>query len=302
MNLQYFIFLRRSLKLEDLNLKSERENLLKIYFQGKYILMANKYLLKVIQNTTLKVKPVDPGQLADAEKAPLAAPKEYSIHSFVYDRPSNHIKVAFLFDNFKGRNTWYIAVDTVQMFDTGKLLNFKNPLLTPEVKTCKLEVPYFSQLDNINNPTGSCNVTSVAMCLSFLGLRPKNPKVQLEDEFYQYCLDKGLSRHSPLDLAKVVKAYGYKDDFQDKAKWADVKTWLSAGKPIVVHGYFTTFGHIVVIRGFNERGWIVNDPYGEWWDSGYDTNASGAGLTYSYGMMQRICGNDGDLWIHYISK
>ncbi|WP_293282361.1 C39 family peptidase [Microcoleus sp. PH2017_36_ELK_O_B] len=33
----------------------------------------------------------------------------------------------------------------------------------------KLDVPYLSQLDNKRNPTGSCNVTSVAMCLLWGG-------------------------------------------------------------------------------------------------------------------------------------
>jgi len=72
-------------------------------------------------------------------------------------------------------------------------------------------------------------------------------------------------------------------------------------KPIVVHGYFTNFGHIIVIRGFNEKGFIVNDPYGEFWKDGYNTKASSAGLTYSYDLMKERCGIDGDLWIHFIS-
>ncbi|PPT06589.1 hypothetical protein CKA32_003050 [Geitlerinema sp. FC II] len=166
-----------------------------------------------------------------------------------------------------------------------------------------LPVPYLSQLDNVNNPHGSCNVTCVAMCLTYLG----HPAIgdggrQLEDELYQYCLDYGLSRHSPIDLAKLVRAYGYKDDFQPDAKWGEVKEWLASGNPIITHGWFTRSGHIIVIRGYNERGWIVNDPYGEWYEWGYDTHRTGEGLTYSYGMMSHVCGSDGDLWIHYVSK
>ena len=167
----------------------------------------------------------------------------------------------------------------------------------------RLNVPYLSQIDNINNPHGSCNVTSLAMCMGFYG-RPLITAAgkQLEDELYEYCLDNGLSRHSPLDLAKVLQAYGYKDNFQPGAKWGEVKQWLAAGKPCIVHGWFTKSGHIIVIVGYNEQGWIVNDPYGEWFDWGYDTTISGKGLTYSYEMMQRLCGPDGDLWMHYVSK
>ncbi|MBW4680533.1 MAG: C39 family peptidase [Microcoleus vaginatus WJT46-NPBG5] len=169
--------------------------------------------------------------------------------------------------------------------------------------TVKLNVPYLSQLDNENNPHGSCNVTSVSMCMAYFGHPLMNQKTgeQLEDELYRYCLDNGLSRHSPQDLDKLMTIYGYEDDFQPDAKWGDVKKWLDSGKPCIVHGWFSRSGHIIVIRGYNEKGWIVNDPYGQWYSSGYDTNLSGAGLTYSYQMMKEICGTDGDLWIHYVS-
>lgn len=169
--------------------------------------------------------------------------------------------------------------------------------------TVKLNVPYLSQLDNENNPYGSCNVTCVAMCMAYFGHPLMNPKTgeQLEDELYRYCIDNGLSRHSPQDLDKLMTIYGYEDDFQEAAKWGDVKKWLESGKPCIVHGWFTRSGHIIQIRGYNEKGWIVNDPYGQWYSSGYDTSVSGAGLTYSYEMMKDVCGTDGDLWIHYVS-
>jgi uncharacterized protein YvpB len=173
----------------------------------------------------------------------------------------------------------------------------------PKPTPINLNIPYLSQLDNVWNPHGSCNVTSVAMCLTYLGHPIKNTKgQQLEDELYQFCLNNGLSRHSPTDLAILVQKYGCKDDFQPDAKWSDVKKWLEAGKPIIVHGWFSRSGHIIVIKGYNEKGWIVNDPYGEWFSWGYDTTVSGKGLTYSYGMMKQLCGSDGDLWIHYISR
>lgn len=166
-----------------------------------------------------------------------------------------------------------------------------------------LNVPYLSQLDNENNPTGSCNVTSVAMCLGFYGHPLKNGNgVQLEDELYEYCENTGLSRHNPHDLVKLFYVKGCADKFSDRADWKDVKAHLSKGKPVIVHGWFTHFGHIIVIKGYNSAGWLVNDPYGEWFGDGYNTNVSGEGLIYSYSMMSRLCSDDGQLWIHYTSK
>lgn len=193
-----------------------------------------------------------------------------------------------------------IATNSRTTARTSSVLTLASTALPERVQ---LDVPYFTQLDNENNPHGSCNVTSIAMCMVYLGHSPNGARgEQIEDELYEYCLDNGLDRHSPIDLAKVVKAYGYKDDFQENAKWGDVKKWLASGNPCVVHGYFTRSGHITAIVGYNEKGWIIHDPYGEWYEWGYDTSVSGKSLTYSYGMMKQICGSDGDLWIHYISK
>ncbi len=139
------------------------------------------------------------------------------------------------------------------------------------------------------------------MCLAFFGypIRDKNGN-QLEDELYAYCLQHGLDRHAGEDLAKVIEAYGCSDKFTRKANWDDVKRWLADGNPCIAHGFFTDSGHIIVIIGYNQSGWIVNDPYGEFFAQGYDTTRSGAGLTYSYGLMNRLCSPDGELWIHFI--
>ncbi|TVR06516.1 MAG: hypothetical protein EA395_14125 [Phormidium sp. GEM2.Bin31] len=165
----------------------------------------------------------------------------------------------------------------------------------------RLNVPFLSQLDNVNNPHGSCNVTSVAMCMAYFGHPAINGSgVQLEDELYQFMLDRGLSRHSPTDLAHLLQLYGYQDDFQPDAKWEEVTSWLQQGKPCIVHGWFTASGHIVTIIGYCDQGWIIHDPYGKWSPSGYDTSTCGSALIYGYQDMKDICGTNGDLWIHYV--
>lgn len=169
-----------------------------------------------------------------------------------------------------------------------------------------LDVTYFSQIDNQFNPHGSCNVTSIAMCLWSLGIRGDGSHPQLEDQLYQACEYKGLDRHSAQDLKKLVELFpGCHDDFTEHGTLDDIRMAISAGKPCIVHGYFTRSGHIIVIRGFDKTGFIVNDPYGEYFAKGYDTCVSGKRLHYSTDLIARVCSpesvnNPKHIWLHRI--
>lgn len=255
-------------------------------------------ILKILTDTWFKRSPVQSSTLPDAQKQQISSGREFVITSFAVE--GDHVRVALTSESFKGFNTWYVFVQHAQITDNGQIISLSRP------KSAKLAIPYKSQLDNADNPTGSCNVTSIAMCLEFLGAarKPAYAKqfAQFEDELYNYALDQGLSRHDPNDLAKIVRDYGCNDRFTVNAELDEVKDWLAAGKPIVTHGYFTSFGHIVVIAGYDETGFIVHDPYGEWTSSGYRTDLSGKYLHYSYGMIARTCMADGDFWVHFISR
>ncbi|MBD1939088.1 C39 family peptidase [Microcoleus sp. FACHB-68] len=166
-----------------------------------------------------------------------------------------------------------------------------------------LNVPYKSQLDNVVDPFSACNVTAIAMGLEYLGVKAKSAKVQLEDELSAHCKEKGLDRQKPYDLAKVVTNYGRKDIFSEYATENQIRDWLGAGLPAVTHGWFTNAGHIITIIGYDEEGFIVHDPYGEYFVDGYRTDLSGASLHYSYELIHRTCvGSDKSFWVHFLSR
>jgi uncharacterized protein YvpB len=176
----------------------------------------------------------------------------------------------------------------------------------------QLTVPYKMQLDNKFEPYSTCNLTSLAMCLEYYdvgfwydfdGKKYKtNKNIQLEDELYKYMLNKGLNKHYPEHLAQVARDYGIKDDFTVHGTFERCKQHLSEGNPCIIHGYFTQPGHIIVLVGYDNEGFIVHDPYGEWFKSGYRTDLSGEYLHYSYDLIQKTCAYDGEFWVHYLSK
>ena len=236
--------------------------------------------------------------LEPQEKFGAVPGEEFEIKNYKPDR-NKHLRLEF--DKPKqGSRVWFAYQNHVRIEH--------DPSDRPAIKILN-SVPYKSQLDNAFNPTGSCNVTSIAMCLEYFGVKPRKSKEagyykaeQLEDELYRYMERQGLSRHSPQDLARVVRDYGKKDDFTVWGTFERCRDHIAAGNPCVIHGYFTSFGHIIVLVGYNDKGFIVHDPYGEWFSSGYRTDLSGEFLHYSYDLIQRTCIPDGQFWVHYISR
>jgi N-acetylmuramoyl-L-alanine amidase len=134
-------------------------------------------------------------------------------------------------------------------------------------------VPYFSQLDNELEPYASCNVTSLAMCLAAFGVRSPVAHQQLEDWLFRRAQTLGCSRFSTAGLKQLAEDRpGIRDDFTSEGSLADIRRAIDEGKLCIIHGYFTAPGHIIVIKGYDQKGFIVNDPYGQWFPWYYKTN------------------------------
>lgn len=161
-----------------------------------------------------------------------------------------------------------------------------------------LTVPYLSQHRNTRNPLGSCNVTCIAMLLHFYGATWVTP-----DYLYDWLLARNLSRHSGYDLSFAFNSLTTEatNRFSTTSNLTTLRQQIDAGYPGIIHGYFTTFGHIIVVCGYDATGFIVNDPYGEWFSSGYRTQLTGKNLHYSTGLIKRLCMPDGNLWLHKFS-
>ena len=265
--------------------------------------------LKINQNTLFKQSTEDSSKLPEQGKVTVAAGEVFDIHSWKpVDR--NHVRIALIGEALgqPPRNTWYVFIPHVQLINAkGQVVAIKE--VAPRVgvdlpATKSLNIPHKSQLDNALNPTGACNVTSFAMVMAYLQIRGRTGVGQLEDELYRYMEGVGLSRWDPEDLAQMASNYGVKDEFITRARPLDIRKAIASGYPCIIHGYFTSFGHIIVVRGYDPYGFFVNDPYGEWTSSGYNNDASGANLHYSNALIQSKCSPEGEdfLWLHRLSK
>ena len=146
------------------------------------------------------------------------------------------------------------------------------------------------------------------MCLRYWNIVGDGSEAQLEDQVYRRHERNGWSRHDPFGIKQCLQSYpDVFDDLTTAGSLADIREAIDFGLPCIIHGYFTRFGHIVVVIGYDEKGLIIHDPYGEYHATGYDTYASGASLHYSYDLICRTCSPESiqdpcHIWLHRVGR
>ena len=159
------------------------------------------------------------------------------------------------------------------------------PKSTTAPATGAAAVPYFYQYANRLNPGSSCQNTSLAMLLGHYGVKVSPDQITAR-------FGKDLAQ-SPAGLAQVFNTYAAEAGIPERLRahtdgsMADVNRQLQAGTPTIVHGYFTSSGHVVLATGYNGSSYTVNDPAGRWNGSfmggysGAQGSSSGKGVSYS---------------------
>jgi len=147
------------------------------------------------------------------------------------------------------------------------------------------QVPYFYQYDNQLYPSSTCQNTSIAMVLAYLGWSGKP-----DDITAAHGKDKA---QSPSGLAAVFNSYAQSMGIAERlvphmdGTVQDVRSLLAAGTPVIVHGYFTAYGHVLVILAESGADYVVHDPAGKWsevFKGGYGPGQSAtSGKAVSYG-------------------
>ncbi|MCD8487945.1 MAG: C39 family peptidase [Desertifilum sp.] len=175
---------------------------------------------------------------------------------------------------------------------------------TTQARIVRHNAPFLTQLDNARRPHAACNTTCLAMGMGFYGHPLKTGGVQLEDELSDYMDRRGYDYKNHEHLSRVFREYGYRSAFNPKATYAQIKSHLASGNLVITAGDFTPSGHIIMLIGYDDdrQGFFVNDPYGEFMAgiARYDTSRSGAGLLYSYKLIERYCYSDGDVFAHFL--
>ncbi len=169
------------------------------------------------------------------------------------------------------------------------------------------DVPYFYQYANTLHPSASCQNTVIAMVLASRGWRG-SPDVITEYWGKDYAqTPAGFS-----DLLNQEAAYwglDIRSTARTNATFADLHALLDRGIPVPVHGYFTRYGHVLLVLGYDAGGYWVNDPAGTWggtFMSGYPYGwepTAGDGIYYPKAAFEAAIGTSNGssplpLWLH----
>ena len=169
-----------------------------------------------------------------------------------------------------------------------------------------LDIPYLNQYDNQLSPSATCQNTSIAMVLKYYGWSG-----------YPDTITSEWGRHyaqSPVGLSQLISRYGatlnIKSIPHTNGNINQLKSILDKGFPVVIHGYFTRSGHVVVVTGYNADGYYVNDPAGEWnqrFMGGYHGSYDGKNVFYNKRSFEAaISTSDGysylPIWLHEIKE
>lgn len=180
----------------------------------------------------------------------------------------------------------------------------------PESQLTASGVPYFFQYSNRLHPGSSCQNTSVAMVLAYLGWQGVP-----DDITTSWGKDYAQSPHNLSDMFNTISSVeGLSGRLVTNISGSlvEFRSQAMAGEVLIVHGYFTGYGHVLVVTGFDGINYTANDPAGEWrgtFRGGYGWSGSidGYGIRYSKDSFEAAIGtSDGysslPLWYHVLQQ
>jgi hypothetical protein len=182
------------------------------------------------------------------------------------------------------------------------------PVAPPQGPSNPLSVPYFYQYNNRLSPGSTCGATSAAMVMRLYGVnlngQPVTPDALVSRN--------GVAQfQSPEGIAQMLQREVGFAQYSRTGTRTLIRRQIDAGRPVIIHGYFTAPGHIMVVVGYDDakQQWILNDPAGRWSgrlrNGGYSTTnpTEGQSVPYSYqSFSDAVLGHDGDIWMSTAAK
>ena len=195
--------------------------------------------------------------------------------------------LARTYEHYKGLPHQREAIAKLEGMISPEVIDAFRKVFSPErQRKLILQVPFFSQLDNLRMPQRTCNPSSCAMCLEYL--RPY--AISADDELIDDILEKGFDVSNHQALTIILRSYGVESVFRYDLTRAKLEEELKSGRPVVMgilhKGPATEAwgGHMVVAVGLDPQrdALICHDPYGSLLSGYRGTAREGRFVTYPW--------------------
>ena len=244
--------------IEGLKIRRAKE---KELFLSKPINAALSHSILAQRDTWLKREPLAASELPAERKLFVPKGSAHIWDSIIMVPGETHYKVVL---EAQPESTWWIYPSH------WKIINDPKPEVEQIYKhptKLILDVPYYSQRDNVKDPMRTCFSSSCAMLLKFL----KPNSITGDDQYIKTVFKYGDTTSSSVQL-EALEEYGVKAEFHQDGKWSDIDSQLTRGIPVpigILHKGPVTNptggGHWIIVIGRNEdnTAYIVHDPFGD---------------------------------------
>ena len=175
--------------------------------------------------------------------------------------------LARAFEYYKGEPHQREAVAKLEgMVDPQIIEAFRRVFSPVPSKASILQVPFFSQLDNLRMAHRTCNPSSCAMCLEYF-----NPgAIESDDDLVEEFIRRGVDVTNHQQMTIILRSFGLQSVFRYDLTKAGLLSELECKRPVVMgilHRGPATMprgGHMVVAVGYDDASdeLVVHDPYG----------------------------------------
>ena len=125
------------------------------------------------------------------------------------------------------------------------------------------DVPYFHQQSNRINPSGSCQNTCIAMVLKYYGADDITPDM-ISAKWGTYVAQTTAGLESIFNEEAALRGLTVRDQSTETGLLRELHALLDVGRPVIVHGGFSSVGHLMVLVGYDERFYYAMDPASQW--------------------------------------
>ena len=125
------------------------------------------------------------------------------------------------------------------------------------------DVPYFHQQSNRINPSGSCQNTCIAIVLKYYGADDITPDM-ISAKWGTYVAQTTGGLERVFNEEAALRGLTVRDQSTENGLLRELHALLDVGRPVIVHGGFSSVGHLMVLVGYDERFYYAMDPASQW--------------------------------------